>query len=173
MRSVLPAGVYSYQPEVTSGLMYPYKRVDNVVYLLDRPEKRYIIVEYDPYEHKQNGLVEDVFRINWFKNARFKEGKVYVVRLNPSMYHHKDGMKAGTPLRARLAKLLQLLKFIYEIAVGEESSVVKCYYLYYSYSRLQQFRGKVACEFTEVERDVMYCLSFTSHDNPAYLQPAE
>ena len=61
----------------------------------------FLIVEYDPYEHKQNGLVEDVFRINWFKNARFKEGKVYVVRLNPSMYHHKDGMKAGPPLQAR------------------------------------------------------------------------
>ena len=173
MKRGLPAGVYSYQPEVTSGLMYPYKRVDNVVYLLDRPEKRYIIVEYDPYEHKQNGLVEDVFRINWFKNARFKEGKVYVVRLNPSMYHHKDGMKAEPPPQARLAKLLQLLRFIYESAVGEESNVVKCYYLYYSYSRLQQFKGKVACELQEVERDVMYCLSFASHENPAYLQPAE
>ena len=34
MKRALPAGVYSYQPEVTSGLMYPYKRVDNVVYLL-------------------------------------------------------------------------------------------------------------------------------------------
>jgi hypothetical protein len=118
-------------------------------------------------------LVEDVFRINWFKNARFSQGKVYVIRLNPSMYSHKDGMLSFPPMKVRLAKLLQLLRFLYEGAVGEDPGTVKCYYLYYSYSRLQQFRSKVACELQEVERDVMYCLSFRSHENPAYLQHAE
>jgi hypothetical protein len=137
LQPALPAGKYSYQAEVKSGLIYSYKRVDNVVYLLDRAEKRYVIVEYDPFEHKQNGLVEEVFRINWFKNARFSQGKVYVIRLNPSMYSHKDGMLSFPPMKVRLAKLLQLLRFLYEGAVGEDPGTVKCYYLYYSYSRLQ------------------------------------
>jgi len=39
------AGSFSYRAEVRSGLGYPYKQVDNVVYLLD------------PIEHKCNGLM--------------------------------------------------------------------------------------------------------------------
>jgi hypothetical protein len=68
--------------------------------------------------------VEDVFRINWFKNARFSQGKVYVIRLNPSMYSHKDGMLSFPPMKVRLAKLLQLLRFLYEGAVGEDPGTV-------------------------------------------------
>lgn len=47
---------------------------------------------------------------------------------------------------------------------------MRCYYLYYSVARLQHFIGRVACEFVEVERDVLYCLSFRPHANPDYLQ---
>lgn len=106
---VLVVGSYSYRAEVRSGLSYPYKQVDNVVYLLDRPEKRYVIVELDPIEHKRNGLVEDLFRINWFCSERFVGSKVYVVRLNPSQYEHADGMVANPPLKERLKRVLQLL----------------------------------------------------------------
>ena len=167
---VLPRGMYQYRAEVRSGLQYPHKRVDNVVYLLDRPQKRYVVIEVDPLEHRANGLVEDVFRINWFYNARFEGGKLYVLRVNPSQYEHADGMVANPPLRERLRRVLQLLRFVYEKAAGEDCSVVRCYYLYYSASRLAQFRGKVACELVEVERDVLHCLTFRPHGDPDYLK---
>ncbi len=31
-------------------------------------------------------MVDDIFRVNWIVNARFRGGKVYVVRLNPDTY---------------------------------------------------------------------------------------
>jgi hypothetical protein len=37
------------------------------------------------------------FRINWFHNARFRAGKLYVVRQNPSMFEQGDGMSADPP----------------------------------------------------------------------------
>jgi hypothetical protein len=167
---VLAAGSFSYWPEVRSSMGFPYKQVDNVVYLLDRPLKRYVVVELDPIEHKRNGLMEDVFRINWFCNERFLGSKVYVVRLNPSAYEHADGMLANPPLKERLKRVLRLLKFLQQTAVGEDCGVVRCYYLYYSASRLQQFNSRVACELLEVEHDVLHCLSFRPHSNPDYLQ---
>ena len=163
-------GMYNYRAELKSGLSYPYKRVDNVVYLLDRPQKRYVVIEVDPLEHRVNGLVEDVFRVNWFYNARFAGGKLYVLRVNPSQYEHADGMVADPPLRERLRRVLQLLKFVHEKAVGEDCSVIRCYYLYYSAARLAQFKGKVTCELMEVERDVLQCLSFKPHGDPDYLK---
>ena len=42
------------------------------------------MIEVDPLEHRTDGLVEDVFRINCFYNARFEGGKLYVLRVNPS-----------------------------------------------------------------------------------------
>lgn len=62
-------GSFSYRAEVRSGLSYPYKQVDNVVY---------------PLEHRRNGLMEDLFRINWFCSERFRGSKVYVIRVNPA-----------------------------------------------------------------------------------------
>jgi hypothetical protein len=79
-------------------------------------------------------------------------------------------MVAAIPLAHRLKKVLQLLRFLFDGAVGEEVGVVKCYYLYYSYSRLQQFKSKVNCELQEIERDVLYCLCFHPHEDPSYLQ---
>lgn len=170
LSKVLPMGMFNYRAELKSGMSFPYKRVDNVVYLLDRPQKRYVVIEVDPLEHRANGLVEDVFRVNWFYNARFAGGKLYVLRVNPSQYEHADGMVADPPLRERLRRVLQLLKFVYEKAVGEDCSVIRCYYLYYSAARLAQFKGKVACELMEVERDVLQCLSFKPHGDPDYLK---
>ena len=167
---MLAADSFSYRAEVRSGLGYPYKQVDNVVYLLDRPSKRYVIVELDPIEHKRNGLMEDLFRINWFCRERFQGSKVYVVRMNPSAYEHADGMLADPPLKARLSKVLQLLSFLQLRAAGRDCGVVRCYFMYYSAARLQQFRSKVACQFVEVERDVLHCLSFRPHANPDYLR---
>jgi hypothetical protein len=115
-------------------------------------------------------LVEDVFRINWFYNARFPGSKLYVLRVNPSKYEHADGMLADVPLNIRLGKVLQLLRFLFEGAVGEDCSVIRCYYLYYSYSRLVQFKSKLHCRLSEVEKDVLYCLDFAPHADPAYLQ---
>jgi hypothetical protein len=167
---VLAAGSFSYRAEVRSGLSYPYKQVDNVVYLLDRPSKRYVIVELDPIEHKRNGLMEDLFRINWFCGERFGGQKVYVIRLNPSTYEHADGMLADPPLKDRLSRVLGLVRFLQQQAAGRDCGVVRCYFLYYSVARLQQFKSKVACQFVEVERDVLYCLSFRPHANPDYLK---
>lgn len=167
---VIAPEMFSYRAELKSGLQYPYKRVDNLVYLLNRPRKRYVIIEMDPLEHRANGLVEDIFRINWFYNERFNGGKLYVIRLNPSKYEHADGMIAAPPLSERLRRVLKLLKFLYAEAVGEDCSVVRCFYLYYSMSRLKQFEGNIACELLEIERDVCQCLTFKPHPNPDYLK---
>ena len=110
-----------------------------------------------------------MFRIKWFYNARFAGGKLYVLRVNSSQYEHADGLVADPPLRERLRRVLQLLKFVFERTVGD-CSVIRCYYLYYSAARLAQFRGKVACELIEVERDVLQCLSFRPHGDPDYLK---
>jgi hypothetical protein len=80
-------------------------------------------------------------------------------------------MVVAVPLAHRLKKVLQLLRFLFDGAVGEEVGVVKCYYMYYSYSRLQLFKSKVNCELQEIERDVMYWhLCFHPHEDPSYLQ---
>ncbi len=78
-------------------------------------------------------------------------------------------MLADPALSDRLAKLSQLLSFLSEQAYGTECSVIRCFYLFYSVSRLQHFRHKLGCELLEVQRDVLYCLSFKPGANPSYL----
>ncbi len=76
----LPHGLFQHRAELRSGLQNPHKRADNIVYLLNRQRPRYIMIELDPLEHRGNGLVEDVFRVNWFYNARFSGGKLYALK---------------------------------------------------------------------------------------------
>jgi len=64
----------------------------------------------------------------------------------------------------------RLIGFLQAKAAGRDCGAVRCYYMYYSVGRLQQFRSRVACQFVEVERDVLYCLSFRPHANPDYLR---
>jgi hypothetical protein len=78
-------------------------------------------------------------------------------------------MLADPPLKDRLSRVLGLVRFLQQHAAGRDCGVVRCYFLYYSVARLQQFKSKVACQFVEVERDVLYCLSFRPHANPDYL----
>lgn len=79
-------------------------------------------------------------------------------------------MLANPPLRDRLRRVSGLIGFLQEQAAGRDCRVVRCYYLYYSAARLQQFRSRVACQFVEVEKDVLHCLSFRPHANPDYLR---
>jgi hypothetical protein len=105
---IMSHGLFQHRPELKSGLQNPHKRADNIVYLLNHPLPRYVTIELDPLEHRGNGLIEDVFRVDWFYNARFSGGKLYVMRVNPSAYEQADGMLADPGLSARLGKLAQL-----------------------------------------------------------------
>lgn len=59
-----------------------------MVYLLDKPGKHYVLLDLDPIAHYRNGLLLDLFRINWFGSERFASSKVYVVRLNHGEFEY-------------------------------------------------------------------------------------
>lgn len=161
-------GTWSIRSELRSAGRPPYKRADNVLYLLGGAATRYVIVELDGREHADRGLVDDVFRINWFCNARFGRGVVHAVRLNPDQYERRDGMRASPGLKERLQRVMEVLS---RVRADNTATVqhVRVHYLYYSYERLRAFQGMDGCQLSEVQQDVEYCLTFQRHADPGYL----
>ncbi len=158
------------QAEVKTTRSGLHKRADAVVYLSNwQQHKRYVLLELDDREHRRVGLVEDIFRVNWIVNARFRGGKVYVVRLNPDDYELSDGQHVqGPTFEQRLHRLARVLRHLYDLR-NPPAGYVRIIYLYYSPDRLAALLHRAGCTLSEVEKDVEYTLVYRPHADPGYL----
>jgi hypothetical protein len=143
--------------------------MDNVLYLHNRAEKRYLVVELDDSEHKRKGLVEDMFWVNWVYNDRFRGGKLYVLRVNPDSYRLADGEVVSVGLEERLARVWRCVRAVYDMPGDSGKDYVRVMYLYYTHDRVQAFAGKAGVVLEEVEKDVEYSVRFKPHPDPAYM----
>jgi len=147
----LPPGTWSHRAEVKTSGMPPYKRMHNVVYMLNRGVHRSVVVEVDGREPKGLGLMEDVFGVNWACNSRFNGGKVYVIRLNVDPYKCRDAFMWDVPLEQHLQWLLYVPRMYRQESV--ECGRVRLHYLFHSWDRLECFRDcREACTVFEVWR---------------------
>jgi hypothetical protein len=167
---LFPEGGVVVQGEVRSTCSGLHKRADAVLYMDNWAAcKRYVLLELDDREHRRIGLVEDMFRVNWFINARFPGAKVYVVRLNPDEYELSDGQRVhGPPLEQRLARLAAVLRHLYTLR-NPPGGYVRLIYLYYSPDRLKCLLHRAGCRLITVEKDVEYTLVYRPHEDPGYL----
>ena len=130
---------------------------------------RYVVLELDDGQHVRLGLVQDLFRVNWFVNARFRGRKVYVVRLNPDGYERGDGLVVEGPcLRERLERLVVVLRHQHRQR-STDATHVRVVYLYYSPDRLRGLLHRAGCRVSTVEEDVEYSVVFAPHADPGYL----
>jgi hypothetical protein len=169
--ALFPGGGVSVRCELRSDAAGPHTRVDAALYLTNLPAcKRYVVLELDDDQHRRRGLIDDLFRINWFVNARFGGGKVYVVRLNPDPYELADGeLVAGPPLPERLARLARVLRHIHSALTTTDATYVRVIYLYYSPARLAGLLHRAGCTLSTIEADVEYSLAYRCHADPGYL----
>jgi hypothetical protein len=98
MGAMFPGGGVEVREELRSTSYGLHKRADAVLYMTNVPGcVRYVLLEADNNEHKRLGLVEDIFRVNWFVNEWFPGGKVYVVvRVNLDGYELGNARTGGT-----------------------------------------------------------------------------
>lgn len=144
--------------------------MDAVIYLKNIAAcKRYLLLEMDNGEHARRELIEDVFKVNWMANARFRGKKVYVVRLNPDSYQLSDGEVTSEPsFAARLQRLARVVRCVYD-QTNTDARHIRVFYLYYSPDRLQVFLHRSGCRLSTVEADVEYSLVYQAHEDPGYL----
>ncbi len=171
LKEIFPQGGAALRGELRSTGSGVHKRADAVLFLSNWPAyKRYVLLELDDNEHKRVGLVEDIFRVNWFVNARFPgQQKVYVVRLNPDAYELSDGQLVHEPpLEQRLQRLAAVLRHVYGLR-NPPAGYVRITYLYYSPDRLRSLLHRAGCTLSTVERDIEYTLVYKPHEDPGYL----
>lgn len=172
--AIFPEGGVTWRTEARSGLSGPCKRADAVLYMDNLPAcRRYVVLELDDREHRRIGVVEDLFRANWYINARFPGSKAYVVRLNVDGYELSDGERVrGPSLRRRMERLAAVLSRLY-MQTTTRADYVRVVYLYYSPDRLAELLDRRGCRLSTVEQDVEYTLAFRPHQDPGYLQRLE
>ncbi len=126
------------------------------------------MLEADDNEHRRLGLVEDIFRLNWFINERFSSREarcMCVVRVNLDGYELGDGRRVeGPPLRERLARTARVLEHLYSLD-GTDAGYVRTLYLYYLSDRFKALVQQAGCSVRAIEADVEHSVVYRPHED--------